>query len=116
MLAPALARRLARGRRLRLRDLVAAPALELGLDVVADPLRVPPLDGQDGDALQIDAVVQMIAACEAGLPRPAEDLPLLHRLAVLDLDGAQVAVERTQAKAVIEDHRIPKDAQVAREN
>src|SRR6185295_14305938 len=116
MLAPALARRLARGRRLRLRDLIAAPALELGLDVVVDPLGVPPLHRQDGDALQIDAVVQMIAAREAGLPRPAEDLPLLDRLAVLDLDRAQMAVKREQAKAVIEDDRIPIDAQVAREN
>src|SRR6185369_11754484 len=102
-LAPALARRLAR-RRLRLGDLFAAPALELGLDVVVNPLRVPPLDRQDCDAVQIDAEVQMIAAGEAGLAGLAQDLLLLDRVALLHVDGAQVAVERVEAKTVVEDH------------
>ena len=49
----------------------AAPALrELGepcVDVVGDPVRVPPLDGIDVDAVDHHAEVEVVAAGEAGL-------------------------------------------------
>src|SRR6185503_7019892 len=55
-LAAALARAAAPGllRRLRGRDLLAALPLELGDDVVVDPLAVPPFDRQDRHAVQVD--------------------------------------------------------------
>jgi hypothetical protein len=61
-------------RLLRLVDFLPAVALELGLDVVADPLRVPPFDRQDRDAVEVHAVVQVVAAGEAGLAGLADDL------------------------------------------
>src|SRR5688500_7902890 len=72
-------------RTLRFGDRLAALTCELGADVVLDPLRVPPLDRQDGDAVQIDAIVQMIAGSKPGLARLAKDLPLAHRIADLDI-------------------------------
>src|SRR5688572_27910708 len=60
LLAALLARGFA-GRLLRLVDVFAAVTFQLRLDVVGDPLLVPPLDRQDGDAVQVDAVVEVIA-------------------------------------------------------
>ena len=51
-------------------DLLVAHALEFRLDIVLDPLRVPPLHGQDRDAMQVDAVVEVVAGGEAGPAGP----------------------------------------------
>src|SRR6185436_12671822 len=116
-LAPALARALARGLRrlLRLGDLLAGAALELGRDVVVDPLRVPPLHRQHRHAGEVDAEVQVVARGEAGLAALAEGLLRLHRVAGLHLDRAEVAVQSVEADAVVEDHAIAVDAEVAGE-
>src|SRR3990170_3481517 len=115
-LAASLARGFARRLRLlRFGDRFAALTFELRLDVVVDPLLVPPLHRQNGDPVQIDAVVQMIARGQSGFARLAEDLPLLDRIADLDVDGAQVAIKRKEPKAVIQDDGIAVNTQVAGE-
>ena len=55
----------------------------------------------------------MIAGGQAGLAGLAEDLPLLDRFALLDVDGTQVAVKRKEPQAMIEDDGISVDAQIA---
>src|SRR5262249_59468021 len=114
-LAPALAHAAARRLCLCRRDLLAAAAFQFRRDVAADPLPVPPLHGQDRDAVEIDAEVQVVAAGEAGLAGLAEDLALLDLVADLDVDRAQVAVERVEPEAVVEDHRVAVDAEIAGE-
>src|SRR3990170_3740111 len=115
-LAASLARGFARRvRLLRFGDRFAALTFELRLDVVVDPLRVPPLHRQNGGPMQIDAIVQMIARGQSGLARLAEDLPLLDRIADLDVDGAQVGIKREQSEAVIQDDGVAVNAQVADE-
>src|SRR5919109_171333 len=99
MLADTFARRL----RLRGRDLFAATAFELRADVVVDPLRVPPFDRQHGDAVEIDAEVQVVARRETRLAALAHDLARLDLVADLDVDLAKVPIEREEAEAVIED-------------
>lgn len=44
---------------------------------------------------------------------PADDLPLLDRIAGLDVNGTQVSVKRKQGKPVIPDDGIAVDTQVA---
>src|SRR5687768_4337359 len=63
-LAALLACRFAR-RLLRLGDLFAAVTFQLRRNVVVDPLLVPPLDREDGNAVQVDAVVEVIAGGES---------------------------------------------------
>ena len=91
-------RRLVRGLAGRLRFLspgngLAAVAFQLRLDIVGDPFRVPPLDRQDRDAVEIDAEVKVVAGRKPRLAGLAEDLPLRHRVAVLYVDGTHVAVD-----------------------
>src|SRR5262245_16184454 len=89
-LAPLLSSALPRRLRqlLRLRDLLPATPLGLGLDVVVDPLLVPPLDRQHRDAIEIDPEVQMVADGEPRLAGLAEHLALADGVALLDVDRA----------------------------
>src|SRR6266852_8382293 len=91
---------------LRLGDLLATAPLELRRDVVVDPLLVPPLDGQDRDSIEIDAVVQVIARGEAGFAGLADDLALGDGIADLHLDRAQVSVQTEEPEAVVEDDGV----------
>src|SRR5688572_21488851 len=100
---------------LRFMDRRASVTFQLRLDVVVYPLLVPPLDRQDRDPVQVNAEVEMVAGRESRLARLAQNLPLLDRLTVLDVDGAQMAIEREKPEAVIQDHGIAVDAQVAGE-
>jgi hypothetical protein len=60
--------------------------------------------------------MQMVARGETGLAGSAEDLALLERIALLDVDRAQVAVEREEPEAVIEDDGVAVDAQIPGKN
>src|SRR5471030_2298706 len=104
-----------RFRLLRYSDRVAALTFELGTDIVVDPLLIPPLHRQHGDPVQIDSKVQMIAGGQAGLAGLADDLPLLDRIAGLDVDGTQVTIKRMQPKAVIQNDGIAVNTQIADE-
>src|SRR5688572_23194353 len=80
-------------RLLRHGDLLAAQPLQLRGDVVADPLSVPPFHGQDRYAVQVDAIVQVVAGGEAGLAGAADDVALLDLVARLHVDRAEVRVK-----------------------
>src|SRR5512134_212430 len=111
--SPALPRSL--HRLLRLRDLLPAPPFQLGLDVFVDPLLVPPLHGQHRDTIEIDPEMQVVAGGKPRLTRLAEDLALGDGIARVDVDRTEMAVEGEDAEAVIEDHGVAVDAQVAGE-
>src|ERR1019366_6715061 len=68
-----------------------------------------------GTPAQITSRVRSIPGAKAGLAGLADDLPLLDRIADLDVDGTQVAVKRKQPQAMIEDDGIAVNAQVADE-
>src|SRR5215831_5549432 len=101
---------------LRLCDLLPAMPFELGLDVVVDPLLVPPLNRQHRDTIEIDAEVQVVPGGEPGLARLAERLALCNGVPLLDVDRAQVPVQGEETKAVVKDHGVAVDAQVASED
>ena len=63
-------------------------AQELGLDVVSDPLLVPPFHRQDRQAVKINTEMEMIAGGESGLAGLANDLSLFDRVADFNVDGA----------------------------
>src|SRR5687768_452132 len=88
---------------------LAGTPLDLGLDVIANPLFVPPLDRQDGSAVQIDAKVQMISRRQTGFTGFAEGLSLLDLLAGFDVDGAQVGVQSKKPHAVIDNDGVAVD-------
>ena len=52
--------------------------VQLGLDAVVNPVRIPPLDGIDGDAVEKNGEVQVVAARKAGLAADSDHLPALY--------------------------------------
>src|SRR6185369_5650943 len=110
-LAPGLpcflrARRLRGGPRARRLGGAAAELVELGLDAVADPVGVPPLPRVDLRSLEDYAEVKVVAAGEPGLAGLRDRLGALHRVVVLHVERAQVAVERDQTVAVVDGDRV----------
>jgi hypothetical protein len=91
-------------------------AVELGLDVISDPLLVPPFHRQNCQAVEIDTVMEMIAGGESGLAGLADLLLLLDRVADFDLNGTQVRIQGKQAEAVVDDHGVAIDAEIAGES
>ena len=59
--------------------------------------------------------MKMIACGKPRLARLADDLALGDVVADLHVDRAQVAVEREEAEAVVEDDRVAVDAEIAGE-
>ena len=57
--------------------------------------------------------VQVIAAGQAGRVAAADLLAAGHRVADLDVERHQVAVERLHAQAVVDDHAVAVDAEPA---
>ncbi len=90
--------------------------IEFRLDVVLDPFLVPPLDRQDGDAVQVNAEVKVVAHGKPGFAGFADELLLLDLIAHFDVDGAQVRVEGEKTEAVIDDDRVAVDSQIADES
>ena len=88
---------------------------ELVRDVVRDPVRVEPLRRADERAAHEHREVQVVAAGHPGLAARADRRAPRHRLALLDAEAAQVAVQREDPLAVVEDHRLAVDAEVAGE-
>jgi hypothetical protein len=81
-------------------------------DVLANPERIPPLDRIDVHAAQHDREVQVVAAGQSGFAGLTQRFAGFHLLARLHGDGAQVAVQRGNAQAVIDDHGVAVDAEV----
>ena len=94
----------------------ARASRELAHDPVLDPVRVPPLLGDDEGPLHQHAVVEMIPAGEPRGPAPPQLLRPRHRIPFLHRDRGEVAVQRHQAVAVIHDHGVPVNAEVLREH
>src|SRR5262245_5378699 len=88
--------------------------LQRAADAIANPLRIPPFDRRDRHAVDQDFVVQVIAEGETGRAAAPELLTLGDGVAELDRDGREVAVERLQAEAVVEDHGIAVDGERSR--
>src|SRR5438132_749014 len=78
-------------------------------DVVADPLRVPPLDRCHRHPVDQHLEVEVVAHRESRRARASELLALRHRVAHLDLDGREVGVEGLEPQTVVDDHGIAVD-------
>ena len=66
--------------------------------------------------MQIDAEMQVVSHSKAGFAGFADHLFLLDLLADLDVHGAQMRIERKQAKPMIDDHGVAVDSQIADES
>src|SRR5690606_23925767 len=86
---------------------------ELPDDPVLYPMPIPPFDGVHGLALEEHRVVQVIAAGEAGDARAADFGAAFDGVADVGRDRREVAVERLQAHAVVDDHAVAVDAEIA---
>ena len=65
-----------------------------------DPVRVPPLDGINGDAVEKNGEVQVVAASQAGFAADSNHLPALHAVADLGQErDAGTLVERRAREA-----------------
>ena len=89
--------------------------IQVRLDVIGDPFRVPPLDRIDVGVADQRREVQVVAAGEAGRAGEAEPLAALDARARLDVDARQVAVERGEPEAVVEHDAVAVDPEIARE-
>src|SRR5215831_18399727 len=58
--------------------------------------------------------VQVISACEAGHAASTDRLTLGHRVPGLDVEGRKMTVKRLHAHAVVDDHAIAVNAEIAR--
>ena len=59
--------------------------------------------------------MKVIACSEPGFASFANDLALFELIADFDIDGTQMAIEREQAQAMVNDHGIAVDAEIAHE-
>ena len=80
-------------------------------DVILDPVGIPPLFGVDLDAVELHAEVDVVAAGHAGLAALAQDLALFDKVAFVDGDFAEVAVDGLQTVAVVEHDAVAIDAE-----
>src|SRR5206468_8852539 len=64
------------------------------LDMVTDPVRVPPFDRVDVHAVDHDAEVEVVAGGEAGVAGVADRVAARDVVAPRDRDRAQVTVQR----------------------
>jgi hypothetical protein len=84
--------------------------------MVFDPVRVPPLFRINLDAFQLHAEMVVVSAGHAGHTALAHDLALLHHVAFMHGDLAQVSVDRLQPIAVVHHNAVAVDAQGRRVN
>ena len=66
--------------------------------------------GSTAIAIEIDPEMQVVAAGKPGLAGLAEDLPLRDRIAGLDVDRLQMAIEGEEPEPVVDDDRVAVDA------
>src|SRR5688500_14547260 len=93
------------------RGAASSELLQLRRDAVLDPVGIPPFLRIDLHRLQDHRVMQVVAAGEAAGAAVAEGLAALHRVADLDREAAQMAVQGQQAVAVVDDDGVAVDAE-----
>src|SRR5438067_6162640 len=88
--------------------------LQLALDAIGDPMRVPPLDRIHHAPADEQREVKMIAAGAAGGVAAADDLSARDAIADLHVERQQERVQRLHAHPVVEDHAVAVNAEPAR--
>jgi len=73
-------------RRLPILEFRSLIPLQLCLNPVMDPVRIPPLDGIDGNPIQQHGEMQVIAPGQPGLAAVSDHLTTLHVIADLDVE------------------------------
>src|SRR5579871_4652049 len=89
----------------------ARALLDAAMDVILDPVFVPPLDRIHLDTVDLHREMQMIAAsqsCGTGL---SHALTTFHQVTFLDGELAQVPVNRLKTIAVIDDDAVSINSQ-----
>ena len=81
------------------------------MNVVLNPVFVPPFDWIHLDAVDLHGEVKMIATSQARGTRFAHALAALHRVAFFHREFAQVAIDRLKTVAVIYNDAIAVDAE-----
>src|ERR1035438_3929661 len=76
---------------------------------VVNPVRVEPLHRIDLHTVHLHAEVQMVAAGQARRAAVAHGLALLHHVAHLHIDPAEMPIDRLQAIPVVEHDAVPVD-------
>src|SRR5438876_9826715 len=84
--------------------------VQLSLDAILDPVGVPPFDRVDRMAIDQHGEVQVIAASKSGHPAAPDRLAFFHRIANLDIERPEMAVEGLNAHAVVENNAVAVDA------
>src|SRR5579862_4914879 len=80
-------------------------------DVVLDPVLVPPLFRVDLHAVELHGEVNVIAAGHSGHAAQTHYLALLHGVALVDVNAAEMSVDSLQAVAMVDDNAIAVDTQ-----
>src|SRR5215472_13944477 len=63
-------------------------------NVVLNPMWIPPFLRIDLDAVELHREMNVVAPGHAGLATQAHHLALLHRIAVMDINSAEMAIDR----------------------
>src|SRR5271166_394743 len=63
-------------------------------DVILNPVCVPPFLGIDLNAVELHREVDVVASRHAGLAADTHHLALLHEVAFLDINPAEMAIDR----------------------
>ena len=63
-------------------------------DVILNPVCVPPFLGIDLNAVELHREMDAVASGHASLAAHAHHLTLLHRVAFMDINPAEVAIDR----------------------
>src|SRR5947207_4058747 len=88
--------------------------LQLPVNPVADPMRIPPVDRIRRAPADEHGEVQVVAAREPRHPAPPERLSLGDQVANLHVDRREMPVQRSDAHPVVEDHAGSVDPEPAR--
>src|SRR5437764_10617493 len=80
-------------------------------NVVLDPVRIPPFPGIDLHTFELHAEVDVVASGHTRHTALAHHLPALHRVAFVNVDLAQMAIDRLQAVAVVDDDAVAVDSE-----
>src|SRR5947207_9910893 len=79
---------------------------ELSLHAVLDPVWIPPLDRIDHLSIHQHREMEVVAAGEPRHPAAADGLAFRDGIADLDVERREMAVQRLDAHAVIDDDAV----------
>ena len=82
--------------------------------MIVNPVCVPPFLRVDLDAVELHREVDVVASGHAGHAAQAHHLALLHHVAFMDIDPAEVAIDRLQSVAVVDDDAVAVNSQRSR--